>query len=183
MALRFLPGVVLLLLGFCAFAKAQAPVQAPLPFQHNHGNIVEIDGREHPELISDSSAYRHYLLAISPKPIDASEQERAQHRAQIGSLQLHPEDTKKLLTILSNFKTQHDVLVQRFNEQASAAQKRGELIDPALFLKQRDDLVESTRSAIGRELSSEAARTIANRVQQEKRNIVVHTNIHKEDGR
>jgi len=142
---------------------------------HQHSETV-IDGAKNPELIPDSTAYRLWLITVSALP-NATQQDRDRQRAHLASLQLSALDNLQLITILAEFKSQYNSLIERYNESAKAALAKGGQPDMKLFLQQRDDLVQTTRAAITLRLPESASRVDA-RVQEHKKHIQLHTGVH-----
>jgi hypothetical protein len=138
------------------------------PPAHHHPDIAVIDGEKNPELIPDATAFRLWLVSVSLTP-NASEQDRKFQEAHLASLHLTAPDHLALLPILTDFKTQYLNLIALFNE---AAQKGVQ--DTKLFQAQADDLVQSTRAAIARQLSAVGAANVEGHVQGEKKKITLH---------
>ncbi len=143
---------------------------------HLHPDTV-IDGAKNPELIPDSTALRLWLVTVSELP-NATAQDRDRQRAHLSMLQLSELDNLQLVTLLANFKGQYLSLIDRYNESAKAALAHGGQPDLNLFLQQRDDLVQTTRAAIALRLSPESASRIDARVQEHKKHIQLHTQVH-----
>jgi hypothetical protein len=143
------------------------------PVQHQHQATV-IDGAKNPEQIPDATAYRLWLVAVSLPP-NSTEQERMFQQAHLRQLQFTSIDSPQLLAILTEFKSQYLDLIARYNESARAALLQGSRADQKLFLRQRDDLVSSTRAAIAQRLTPEGAARIEAHVQKEKSHIHLQT--------
>jgi hypothetical protein len=142
------------------------------PVQHQHQATV-IDGAKNPELIPDATAYRLWLVAVSLPP-NATEKERMFQQAHLRQLRLTKDaDSLQLLAILADFKSRYLALIARYNESAKAALLQGSRADQKLFLRQRDDLVASTRAAIAQRLTPEGAARIDAHVQEQKSQIHV----------
>jgi hypothetical protein len=146
------------LLAFGAWAQNSPPV-------HHHPPIAVIDGETNPELIPDATAFRLWLVSVSLPP-NATEREREFQEAHLATLRLTGQDHLALLPILTEFKSQYLNLIRRFNE---AAQKGVQ--DAKLFQAQSDELVQSTRAAIARQLSAVGAANVNDHVQGEKKKI------------
>jgi hypothetical protein len=142
--------------------------------QHQHPNENVVDGAKNPELIPDSTAYRLWLVTVSLPP-NATEKERTFQQAHLKKLQLTDADNLKLLSVLTEFKSQYLDLIGRYNESAKAALRHGGQTDEKPFLQQRDDLVSSTRDEIAQRLTHEGAARIEVHVQGEKNHIQLHT--------
>jgi hypothetical protein len=127
-----------------------------------------IDGAVHPELIPDSIAYRLYFSAVSIGP-NPTEEDRKRQAAHLNKIGLPDLDREILIVVLSDFRTKHDALALQFNQAANAALARNEVFDPASFLKQMDNLVQSTRDALKLRLSREAMNQLDAFIQSEKK--------------
>jgi len=168
---RFVSYITVLVLS--AFAPG-AWAQTPPPHQHTdtqHTDTV-IDGAKNPELIPDSTVYRLWLVTVSELP-NATAEDRDRQRAHLSSLQLTELDNLQLITLLADFKGQYLSLIDRYNESVKAG--HGDL---KLFLQQRDDLVQTTKAAIALRLSPESASRLDARVQEHKKHIQLHTQVH-----
>jgi hypothetical protein len=155
-----------LMFAFGAWAQTSPP--------HNHQVTAPkmIDGAVHPELIPDSVAYRLYLVAVSrgQNPTEAEQQSQRAHLMKTG---LADTEQQVLISILSDFRVKYDALVSEYNDSAKAAAARNEMADVQTLLKKLDDLVQSTRDAIGVRLSSEGAAKLHSFVVSEKKNMKV----------
>jgi len=149
---------------------------AQTPSPHLHPDTV-IDGAKNPELIPDSTAYRVWLVMVSELP-NAATQDRDRQRAHLASLGLTELDNLQLTTLLTDFKAQYVGLIARYNESAKAALAHGGQPDVNLLLQQRDDLVRMTRAAMALRISSESVSRIDARVQEHKKHIQLHTQVH-----
>ncbi len=163
--------MVVLLFAFTAQAQTQAPVH-----QHPADNVV--DGSQTPDAIPDSVAYRLWLITVSPAP-DATEKQRAFHKAHLKKLPLNLVDGLTLDLILSDFKRDYLDLIAKHNKQQRDQLAHGVLtVDDAKFLQQRDDLVSSTRVAIQQKLSLDGAVAVDGHVKNEK----IHMQLHQSGG-
>lgn len=163
---------ILVLAVFALGAWAQ---NSPLQHQHTIAATTVIDGSKNPELISDSTAYRMWLLTVSV-PSNPSEQEINAQKAHLAKLHLTSDvDYLVLQPILAEFKSRYVSLVNHFNESAKAALARGTQPDQTLFLQQRDDLIQATQAAISLRLSPESTSRIDKVVQDHKKSIRIHT--------
>ena len=153
---------IITLLSILVFAVGSS---AQSPPAHKHLPITVIDGEKNPELIPDATAFRMWLVSVSLPP-NATEREREFQKAHLTMLRLTERDRLALLPILTDFKTQYLNLIARFNE---AAQKGVQ--DAKLFQAQSDELAQSTRAAIARQLSAVGAANVEGHVQGEKKRI------------
>ena len=143
---------------------------------HQHTDTV-IDGAKNSELIPDSTAYRLWLITVSELPNTTTEN-RNRQQAHLTVLKLCELDNLQLVNLLADFKAQYLGLIEHYNESAKAALAHGGHPDLNLFLQQRDDLVQATRAVISLRLSPEGATQIDARVQEQKKLIQLHTQIH-----
>ena len=161
--------IVLVLSVFALGAWAQT---SPPQHQHQATAATVVDGAKNPELIPDSTAYRLWLVTVSPSP-NATEKERTVRQAHLNRLQLtSTADSVQLTAILTEFKSQYLSMIARYNESAKAAGSRA---DQKLFLQQLDDLVSTTRTAIAQRLTLEGAASINAHVRGEKSHIHLQT--------
>lgn len=168
---RLTTGLIVLVLAFAVGTWAQAP-----PHQHpqlDPSQITIVDGSKNPELIPDSTAYRLYLVSVSELP-NATAESRARQNSHLRLIGLGDGDLQTLVTILAEFKSQYLALIDRYNQSATAALAKGLQPDQKTFLQQRDDLVQSTRDAIKRTLTTDAVTRFDAHVQQEKKQMRVH---------
>jgi hypothetical protein len=154
---------------FAVGAWAQTPAQ-----QSHHVDVTVVDGAKNPELIPDSTAFRLWLVTVSPSS-NSAEKDRAFQQAHFNQLQLLGADRLALMSVLTEFKTQYADLIARYNESAKAGLLNGTQVDTKAFLQQREELVSNTRIAIKNRLSSEAADRVEAHVQREKSRIKIHT--------
>jgi hypothetical protein len=123
---------------FCAGALSQQTATTT----HQHPQPEMIDGKVHPELIPDLTAYRLYFLVVSRSSTAAEQKSQAAHVSQI---RLSDRDTQTVYPVLSNFRQRYAQFIEDFNKQAEA---KGQAFDPTPFLKQRDALVQSTHDTL-----------------------------------
>lgn len=152
------------------FAFGTSAQNSP-PHQHVVAATTIIDGSKNPELIPDATAYRMWLLTVS-LPANPTEQDLNAQQAHLAKLQLATRDYLTLQGILVDFKSRYVELINRYNESAKA---QGIQADQTLFLQQRDDLVQITRTTINLRLPPDAATRVNAAVQGHKRFIQIHT--------
>jgi hypothetical protein len=157
----------------CGFSS-QAQSQNSTAHQLAQVAVIKVDGAEHPELIPDSTAYRLYLLAVSELP-NASQEERSRQDAHLGMLNISARDHLAIIGALAEFKSAYVALVSRYNKSAEAALAAGMQPDEKTFLLQRDDLVQTTRNAIKRLLTTEGMVRFDAHVQGEKNRMSIHS--------
>ena len=151
--------IVFVVLVFPVGVSAQ---NSPPPHQHNVPTNL-IDGSKTPDLIPDSTAFRHWLLITSVVP-NASNADFVRQQAEVSKLGLTESEKLKLRLVLANFRRQYEALIQRHNDRAKA----GKHPDLNLLLQQLDDLVASARTAINTTLSSDSVARIENLVKIHK---------------
>lgn len=145
--------------------------------QHVHesttGNTPSvINGRQHPELIPDSTAYRLVLLTVSEMP-NPTEDQKARQRAFLAAIPLSDGDLQAIIPVLTDFKVEYTDLVKRYNKSVETANESGVTPDLATFLRERDLLVESTRYTLSSALSSGGMDRFHAHVQREKTKMIV----------
>ena len=129
-----------------------------------------IDGAKNPQLIPDSIAYRLFFISVAG-PANPTPQDEDRQRAHLRDAGLRGEGVPRVAELLAAFRAQYGDLVTQYNESVQAANDAGEEPDPAAFLSQLDQLVESTRKALEAAISPEAANHLEAFVQYEKRNM------------
>jgi len=163
---RLLATFLLSLLCSCTLCvNAQSP-----PNQHSPTNVI--DGSVHPELIPDSLAYRLYFLAVSTRT-NPSDAERARQQTQLNMIGLKASDRETLVTVLADFRIEHDRLVAQYNQGAEEAASRNEAADVRVLLRQFDELVRSTRDTLKARLSPDGMTQLDAFVHSEKKNMRV----------
>jgi hypothetical protein len=146
---RYLSAALALsLLGLGAGAQS-SPTQVP----HVHQAKI-VDGAVHPELIPEVAAYRLFFLAVSP-PSNASFNDRSRQNAHVQKIGLSNDDSATLISLLAEFRTAYDAFVIRWNNAASNAVAKNEPFNVAPFVRERDLLVQSTQTKLGRTLTSD----------------------------
>jgi hypothetical protein len=151
--------IVLLVFALGAWAQNSPP-------HHQLAASNMVDGAAHPELIPDSTAYRLYLVAVSTGQ-NPTEVERTHQRAHLMRAGLVETDLQILTSVLSDFRTKYDAFVADYNASAKA----DSTTDVHTLLKKLDDLVQSTRDAIGARLSAGGAAKLHAFVVSEKKNM------------
>lgn len=157
MKLRCLIGV-LLLSACCGFAQT----------------ATRIDGRQHPELIPDTAAYRSVFLLHSH--FETSEATARSEQLQ-GNVGLSAADHQLYLQTLKNFRQQYEVLINTHNAfidantaSASIADLQKEVSETRQSVSR---LVEATRAQLAAGLSKAGAARLDAFVQSEKLHMVV----------
>lgn len=149
-------------------AQAQAPVVA-----HHHATATVVDGKVHPELISDLTAYRLWLVAVSKPPVPTDEQKKRQ-RIQLARIELQETDQTSLIAILADFNAQYQTLIQNYNANATAELAHGEKPDVASMRLQRDLLVQSVHDRMKATLRSDVWSRVDAHVQREKQRMKIN---------
>jgi hypothetical protein len=105
-----------------------------------------IEGKDHPELIPDLTAYRQYLAAISQHAVaTATDIEKRSTAAHINLIHLSDQDNQALLTVLQTFHERYTKFIQDFNNEAQA---KGQSFDPQPLLRERDLLIQATHDSL-----------------------------------
>ena len=155
---------------FCAFCTGASAQQSDVPVipLHAHTQSGMIDGFNHPELIPDISAYRLYLLAVS-RSASPTDDERKSQAAMLRPVHLSDQDNQALIAVLVSFRERYMRLIQDFNKRAESAQVKGQYLDQAPLLRDRDTLVQSTHDTLKSVLTPVGWSHLDNHVQNEKR--------------
>lgn len=167
-------GTILVGLVFCACISFAQVASSPSVHNHQTGPTgpPAIDGSVHPELIPDSLAYRLYFVALST-PQNPTQAEQDRQHAHVMKTGLAESDQQIFVAILSDFRSKYDALTAQYNESARAASAHNGTTDVHVLLKSLDDLVQSTRDAIGVRLTSRGAARVHSFVLSEKKNMKV----------
>jgi hypothetical protein len=126
-----------------------------------------IDGSKNPEQIADSTAYRLFLLTVA-ETSSPTDERKARQLAFLKQAGLDDNDTKAAIPILANFKAQYADLIKQYNQSVDAANKNGTAPDIVTFLRQRDQLVQSTRDALNQGVSLNGMLNVHAHVQRQK---------------
>jgi hypothetical protein len=155
--IRYVTALVLSVFALGAWAQTSPP-------QHQHPNAQPppntIDGAKYPELIPDKTAYRLYFVSVA---------ESKHSDFYFQTLGLTPKEVLSASNALTSFKTQYDALVAEYNDTEST--KSGNNAGTAAFIAKRDALVDSTRAAFAKVLSSSRMTALDSHVQSEKRHM------------
>jgi hypothetical protein len=168
--LLFVLGVAFCLCVVAPLGRAQNSTAS----QQSTSTSTMIDGAVHPELISDSMAYRMYFVSISLKANPAAVDQEGQ-QARLNAIGLETSDVEILADIMADFRAKHDAVVAQYNQAAEAATARGESSDIHTLLQQLDQLVQNTRDTLKARLSSKGMTQLDAFVQAEKRHMKVQT--------
>ena len=125
-----------------------------------------VDGSKHPELISDSFAYRNWFELAARSLSDPRHQD-----AVFNTTGLSKVDQAKLLQAVIWFKGEERDLADTYNAQAEAADSSSRPIDPAVVAQFWSDmigLVERTKSMINHNLSAPGVTQLQNHIQARK---------------
>jgi hypothetical protein len=126
-----------------------------------------IDGAKHAEQIPDSAAYRLFFIAVSEVP-SPTEKQQARQLAFLRGTGLDESDVLTAIPLLAIFKVQYASLISRYNQAVAAANANATTADVATFLRQRDELVQSTREALRTNLTPDGMARLHEHVQREK---------------
>jgi len=113
---------------------------------HQHTVSVATNGFEHPELVSDSDAYRHFFILA------------AMDSRQLSGLL--PADRIAAMKILSDFKAEWEGRIAEYNARATELNNKGQRSDIKPFLAARDTLGQQTRGKLVQALSENGVKTI-----------------------
>lgn len=170
---------ILLLLPAAVLAQQSSTANPPMsmPGMNHSAPSAIIDGKDHPELIPDSVAYRLYFITVGelPHPTDAR---KKRQRAFLGKVHGLPQsDSDAVVRVLEDFKVKFASMVAAYNSQVEAAMKAGgtNLPDGTAFLAERDQLVQDTRDRLKLALSAQGMANLDAYVQAEKRAMRITT--------
>ena len=134
---------------------------------HVHPSAGMIDGSKNPEKIPDSTAYRLVLITVA-EVLNPTEEQKNRQLSFLKTAGLADNDIQAAIPVLARFKTQYADLINQYNKSVVEANKAGETPDLATFLRQRDELVQSTRDALGHAVSLNGMLNFHAHVQREK---------------
>jgi hypothetical protein len=166
--LRYIPISVFFVVGQALPQQAQTTHQHPQP--------AIIDGSAHPELISDLTAYRLWLVSVSRGPSPTA-LEATHQQAQIDKVGVRDADRKTLISTLTTFNIQYQNLIKSFNTEAKAAWATGESPDTAAFLLQRDQIVQSTIDELKTHLGGSGWANLTAHVNREKAHMRINMEV------
>lgn len=162
----------IMLVGAALLASTYSRAQAAPSIVHQHSadNISVIDGKDHPELIPDLTAYRLHLLSVA-RPAMPTPDEAKSQAIHLGMIKLSDKDNQAAVAILASFYAEYHRLIDEFNKRATTAYDQGKLVDPAVqkaFLAARDLLVQTTHDTLQSTLSTQGWQQWDDHVHQEK---------------
>jgi hypothetical protein len=174
--IRALGLLVLSLVAPVAFPQQTSPAIPLTPsapaHQHSVAPTKMINGKDHPELIPDTTAYRLFFIAAGELP-NASDDRRARQKALLSGMPLSDQDLRAIIFALENFKVQYAAMIDEFNAAETLADKNGTPSHNAEFVVERDRLVESTRDRLKQVLSAQTMSEFHAHIQQEKRGMQI----------
>jgi hypothetical protein len=97
-----------------------------------------------------------------------SEERKARQLSFLRTAGLGDSDIQAVVPVLAKFKSQYAYLIERYNRSVVIAKARGATPDVATFLRKREELVQSTRNALGTVLSTNGMTSFHAHVQREK---------------
>ncbi len=171
----YLPLLLVLLMTSALPLWAQpAPPGDSMPGMDHFQPTAIIDGKDHPELIPDLTAYRLFFIAVGETP-NPTEERKARQRAFIHKMgNVGDVDEQAIVQTLADFKVRFNAMVSEFNKRVENAVKSGaSLPDTDEFLKQRDQLVQQTRDKLQLETSPDGMANLDAHVQREKRRMQI----------
>jgi hypothetical protein len=129
-----------------------------------------IDGSVHPEMISDTAAYRLFFLAFSTLPNATSPETERQRDALSRNAHFNEAELQFASQALTDFRIQFDQLIATYNVAAEAAINKNQTAysDLSLFLAKRDALVQVTRDNLATGISPNTLSNLQTYVQREK---------------
>jgi hypothetical protein len=164
--------VLLLCLSTAVFAQQptnNANPMASMPGMDNIAPVNLIDGKDHPELIPDLTAYHLYFMAVGELP-NSDAKALARQRSSLAQMQgMKTEDSQSIANIISAYKLQWTAMAGEYNARVDAAVRiQGTLPDSEAFLRQRDQLVQLYLTRLKQALSPDAMTQFANHIQVQK---------------
>jgi hypothetical protein len=155
--LLFLPAVVL----------AQQSNPTPMPGMDHSQPTKMISGKDHPELISDITAYRLFFLAMAEDPNPTSDKQKRQHahlaKASLGNL-----DEQAVVRILESHKIQYQAMIVKFNAEETAREQLGLPSQTAAFQDEINQMVQQTHDHLAQVLSKAGMAQLEALIQAEK---------------
>jgi len=161
--------------------QGRSPSTRQLSERHVHAQLQNntptnlVIGRENPELVSDSAAYRLFFLAVSTTSDSTPEDVQRQRDILSQRASFNDEEILFANQALTDFRTQFDQLTATYNTAAIAALNNNQTAyaDLKVFLAKRDALVQSTREKLATGVSSNSLLNLHAHVQREKSNMTV----------
>jgi len=147
-------------------AKRDTPEEAKPP-----SKPTVIDGRVHPELIPDATAYRIVFTHLISHVGDPERE-----KVWFGVPGLSADDQEVLLRILTSYKKEWDEIVKAYNDAGEAAARKGKAPEPSVletFRTRQAELVKQTRLDLGAGLSPAGALMFHGYVEQQKSHMTV----------
>ena len=138
---------------------------------HSHPKPTVIDGRNTPELIPDSTAYRLFFIAVTPK--DDTSEEFTKEDIHLAGIGLGFSDTVAVKNILDDFRKQYDNMVNEYN--GGLRQHPGTQADYDSFSAQVEALVTKTLKKIEATVSEDGANQFHAHIQHEKKGMQLVT--------
>ncbi len=127
-----------------------------------------VDGAAHPELISDSTAYRLFFLTVG-QVSDSGHQHALLQAAGLGD-----EDIQSAIQVIAKFTIAYQSMISTHNQKmASTNAASAETNTAALkaLLKERDASVLATRASLASSISSQGMSNFDAYIQGEKRSM------------
>jgi hypothetical protein len=152
----------ILLLAFSGPASAQ---------DTSHPSVI--DGKSHPELVSDSAAYglifQHFAALLTDEKLDPAVKANL-----FQAINLSPADETVLRTELLNHKGRKDAAIAAHNQRNKDATARGEAV--ANFLPTHRQIISDTRIDLISKMSADGILKLDAFVQMEKRHMKIPAN-------
>jgi len=150
------------------FAQQSSNMTASMPGM-NHPGYKMISGKDHPELIPDLTAYHMYFMVVGELP-NPSTKALARQKACLAKMPgMKDADSQAIARIIGAYKLQWTSMVNDYNARVDAAARIGGTPpDAAVFLRQRDQLVQQYLCTIRKTLSPAGMKQFEGHIQEQK---------------
>jgi hypothetical protein len=141
--------------------------QANMPPTHDHADVI--DGSITPDLISDSTAWRLWLIAVTTEDNGKPELSEPRRRAFLKQAGIKDSEFSLAEGALAQFKSDYAALIDNYNKRVSA----GDNPDLADFIAQREALVQASQTILMGKLGTESVANFKSHIQAEKAHMKV----------
>ena len=135
--------------------------------EHNHDGRVIISGSEHPELISDTVAYRLFFVVLTQESQPGQPSKSELQRSRFQAVGLSDIEISAVYVILDDFRTKYNALVKEYNDAKET--KGGSSAKYPEFKAKLEALVQQTRDQLAVYLGETSMKKFNLHVQGEKR--------------
>lgn len=159
----------LLVLCFNCLAQPASHVHFGTASQGAIGPSAMIDGRTHPDRITDLLAYRLVFLSLS-EPADATPAQMRRQAAKLLPLQLDDQDRAQLLSAVATFQRAYSDLERRYAASQGSVGTHSRLSD---FVAEQSLIVQTAQAALIGRMSAGGFLLLHTHIQREKSNMRV----------